>query len=314
MSDKDNYEDLFQVKSMTKNTKEQTNRSPILDIGLLDLFNIIRENFILITMLTFLSGVISIFVALTATEVWKAEVILVLQDADDGEGSLASLARSYGAISQITGINIPESPKKGIALAILKSRLFSEEFFREYELLPYLFSDSWDDEKKNWKGSPPSKRLIHQKMKDMLGVSEDRATGILTISIKDNDPQMAAKIANDIVYFINLTVRSSAIKESELKIQYLNNELSKTTNAGSRQMLYGLIGQETRGIMLANTKEDYVFKTIDPATVPELRNYPKRTSMVMTGTIIGGFLSFLLVFLYQFRSELINRIKGALLK
>ena len=121
MSDKDNYEDLFQVKSMTKNTKEQMNTSPILDIGLMDLFNIIRDNFILITMITFLSGAVSIFIALTATEVWKAEVILVLQDADDGEGSLASLARSYGAISQITGINIPESPKKGIALAILNS-------------------------------------------------------------------------------------------------------------------------------------------------------------------------------------------------
>ena len=66
--------------------------------------------------------------------------------------------------------------------------------------------------------------------------------------------------------------------------------------------------------MLANTKEDYVFKIIDPATVPEIRAYPKRTTMVMTGTIIGGFLSFLLVFLYQFRSELIERIKGALIE
>lgn len=312
MSDKDNYEDLFQVKSMTRNPKEQMNSSSNINFGLKDLINTIRDRFLLITIITFLSGAISIFVALTATEVWKAEVILILQEADDGEGSLASLARNYGSIAKITGISIPQSPKKGIALAILKSRLFSEEFFKEYDLLPYLFSDSWDDEKNDWKGSPPTKRLIHQKMKGILGIGEDRATGILTISIKDNDPEMAAKIANDLVYFLNLTVRSSAIKESELKIQYLNNELAKTTNAGSRQMLYGLIGQETRGIMLANTKEDYVFKTIDPATVPEIRDYPKRTSMVMTGTIIGGFLSLIIAILYSYRRPILQELKKIL--
>jgi uncharacterized protein involved in exopolysaccharide biosynthesis len=40
---------------------------------------------------------------------------------------------------------------------------------------------------------------------------------------------------------------------------------------------------------LAKVNEEYVFQVIDPATVPEVRAWPRRSLIVVVG-VVGGFL------------------------
>ena len=57
--------------------------------------------------------------------------------------------------------------------------------------------------------------------------------------------------------------------------------------------------------MLAQVRPEYVFKTIDPAVVPEEKSEPKRALICVLGTLLGGMLSVLIVLVrhYAFSSK-----------
>ena len=310
MSEDKNTTDLFQTGQDSNDSKSADDNQS--GIKLSEVIEFIKVNFKVLTVLTIFSALASITVSLVVKEEYKASVMMVLDGADSGGGGLSSLAPKFGTLSDLVGLNIGADPQKGTALAILETRKFTDDFFEEYDLLPYLFPESyeWDSKNEIWLGSPPKKRFIYLKMTEMMSITEDRVTGVFTISVLDRDPKMAAKMANDLVAYLNQTIRETAVRDAELKIGYLNKEIAKTSDIESRQMLFQLIGQETRGIMIANTKEDYVFTIIDPASAPEIRFYPERTMMVITGTIIGGLLSIILVYFYSSRREIIQKLKS----
>tara|TARA_B100001750_G_scaffold247279_1_gene272469 strand:- start:2767 stop:3723 length:957 start_codon:yes stop_codon:yes gene_type:complete len=316
MGQKDNNNegsDLFGIKK-NKMKAQQNNTKPndmiANTIRLEDIINLIKTRFQLILLLTIFSALVSIVISLLTPPVYKADVVMINQSNDQTQGSLASIGRQFGSIAQLAGVEMPGDLEKGTALAIMRSRQFTDRFLEEFQLLPYFYENQWDQKNNQWiEGLPPRKSDIYLKMEGIINVAEDRATGILTLSVLDSDPNMSAKIANNLVYFLNQNIREDAIKESEIKIEYLNRELEKTTMTDARQMLFGLIAQQTQKIMLANAKEDYVFKIIDPAIPPEFRIKPKRKTMVITGTLIGGFLSFLFAVFYENRRTLIKKLK-----
>jgi len=58
-------------------------------------------------------------------------------------------------------------------------------------------------------------------------------------------------------------------------------------------------------MMLAKATPEYLFKTIDPAVVPELRVKPNRSLIAALGVLLGGMLGVLLVLIrhYAFNSK-----------
>lgn len=67
-----------------------------------------------------------------------------------------------------------------------------------------------------------------------------------------------------------------------------------------RESLYTLIESETKNAMLANAKDEFAFKIIDPAVAPEKRVRPKRTLIVMAAGLLGGFIGVFLCFVLHF--------------
>ena len=49
--------------------------------------------------------------------------------------------------------------------------------------------------------------------------------------------------------------------------------------------------------MLADVREEYVFRIIDPAVIPELKVAPNIALNCVVGTLFGGFLSLIFVFI-----------------
>lgn len=52
--------------------------------------------------------------------------------------------------------------------------------------------------------------------------------------------------------------------------------------------------------MLANAQSEYVFKTVDPAVVPQEKSEPKRALIAVVATMLGGMLGVFAVFLIAF--------------
>ena len=61
-----------------------------------------------------------------------------------------------------------------------------------------------------------------------------------------------------------------------------------------------MIESETRTVMLANAQREYVFKTVDPAVIPQEKSEPKRALIVILAVMLGGILGVLGVFVKAF--------------
>ena len=55
--------------------------------------------------------------------------------------------------------------------------------------------------------------------------------------------------------------------------------------------------------MFANVRDEYVFKTIDAAIVPEEKSGPKRALLCILGVLLGGMLSITLVIIRYFMNK-----------
>ncbi|MGL5336385.1 MAG: GNVR domain-containing protein, partial [Enterovibrio sp.] len=97
-------------------------------------------------------------------------------------------------------------------------------------------------------------------------------------------------------------------------LAYLQIQLKKTAVAGMQNTLYSLIEEQTKSLMLAEVQDEFVFKVVDPAVVPERPSSPKRALIAVLGTMLGGMLGVMFVLLFNFMkgdarqsSEILNK-------
>lgn len=229
-------------------------------------------------------GVLAAILALTATEIFKAEVVLTeAKDASMGGGN--GLASQFGGLASLAGVQIGGNNLSIEAKAVLMSRRLVEEFIKRNDLVPVLFADL-PEKPSLWYAV----RLFRQ---DVLVIRDDSRKNTLTVSMEWNDPNVSARWANDFVALANELVRVRKLEESRRNLDYLNDQLEKTNVVELRRVLYNLIETETKTEMLANGRTEYAFTVVDPAVPPEMRSSPRRTLMVILGVILGGVLAVL---------------------
>ena len=75
---------------------------------------------------------------------YVSKVTFIPTDTNSTSGSSSALS----GIAGLVGVTVSEGPtKKAIALAVLKSNIFLEEFADKNDITRYLFPEAWD--KKN---------------------------------------------------------------------------------------------------------------------------------------------------------------------
>ena len=234
-------------------------------------------------------GTVAVILALTATPIYRA-VAVATPVMDPGLGGDASrLAGQFGGLASLAGIDIGSSRiSTQEARAVLESRRLIEEFVRQNDLVDELLPP----------GSPTSSLWYAvQRFSDtVVSIDTDIIEGKTTVSVEWTDPAVAASWANGLVTLANELMRQKAIADSQRNIDYLNKQISTTNVAEIQRVMYTLIENETKTLMLANARADFAFTVVDPAAVPEARVRPKRRLMVMTGVAIGLILGALFAF------------------
>jgi uncharacterized protein involved in exopolysaccharide biosynthesis len=270
------------------------------DIGILEFLRAVLEDWRIAGAIVLVAALVSIGVALLLTPLYRVETVVVeVGDAQSTSGVSAMLGE-LGSLGSLAGIDISKlGQAKGTAKPILNSRRLVEEFIRRHDLLPVLFADEWDAEAGRWLSDPEDTPTLWLGVKrfteNVLEIRDDPAAGVIRVSVEWTDPEIAAAWANDIVALANETVRSRDLQEAERNLAYLNEQLSKTNVVGLQSVLYGLVEQQMKTIMLANARSEYAFAVIDPAVPPELRTFPHRTLIVAIGTIAGSFIALVIV-------------------
>jgi len=277
------------------------------EIDLLELIRTLLQSWKLIFGITILSVVAAVVYAFSLPEVYQAETMLVPARE---EKNTASTLSQLGGLAVMAGITIPVDSNVEQVVATLQSGKFLRFYIEKNELLPVLFEESWDLEKQEWRVNDqdpkPTVAEAVSTFKGLMNIDRDKKAGLITLGVSWKDPELAAVWANDLVKQLNKQLREKAISDSRKRVGYLEQELAKTTLKDMQEVLYKLLESEKQKAMLANVNEDFALEVIDPATIPKVREKPKRKLIVIIGSICGGFLGVFTVFFLQFLRKLKN--------
>ncbi|MDF4889713.1 Wzz/FepE/Etk N-terminal domain-containing protein [Vibrio parahaemolyticus] len=284
------------------------------EIDLRELFRALWKGKWFIIVTTFIFAVGAVVYALSLPNIYKSDALLAPAESSSG-GGLSKMAGQLGGLSALAGVNLGagEFSQTDLAVQVMKSRQFVDAFIKKHDLLvPLMAAKDWDlasnklvlseelynpttgqwlREAQGLRGSEPSAQEAFEVFNNsVLNVSQDKKSGLYTVSVKHYSPYIAQQWVNWLIEDINKVMRERTIAETSQNLAYLNIQLQKTAVADMQSTFYKLIEEQTKSLMLAEVQEEFIFKVVDPAVVPELKDGPKRALICVLGTLLGGML------------------------
>ncbi len=234
----------------------------------------------LIGSLSIVFALAAVYVALTVREKFRAEVV-VTEVHENGLSENGGLAGQLGGLANLAGLQIGAGGNPN-AQGVLTSRHLIEEFIKKQDLVQQLTAKS---------GKRATLWFAVKRFQEtVLKIHEDELKGLTTVSMDWFDPATAAKWANGFVALANELMRVRAIEDASRNVAYLNKQIAETREVEIQRSLSNLIESETKTLMLANGRQDYAFRVVDPAVPPEVRHSPRRVLLVLSGAALGFFV------------------------
>ncbi|EOI6603623.1 Wzz/FepE/Etk N-terminal domain-containing protein [Vibrio parahaemolyticus] len=283
------------------------------EIDLRELFAAIWKGKWIIIAMTFVFAVGSVLYALSLPNIYKADALLA--PTESSGGGLSKMAGQLGGLAALAGVNLGggQTSQTDLAVQVMKSRQFVDSFINKHDLLvPLLAAKDWDlatnqlvldeeiynhttgewlREPEGLRGSTPTAQEAFRVFsEEVLSVKQDKETGLYVVSVKHYSPYVAKQWVDWLIEDINKVMRERTIAETSQNLAYLNTQLRKTAVADMQSTFYKLIEEQTKSLMLAEVQEEFVFKIVDPAVIPELKDGPKRAIICVLGILLGGIL------------------------
>lgn len=258
-------------------------------------------------------AVAAVIYSLSLPNIYRAEALLAPNQSNEA-GGLSGLLSQYSGIAGVAGLGgIGQSQDKtDLGIATLRSRRFVADFIERRDILVDLLAvESWDAGTRElvvdgelydtsagqWvrevsppKQVVPSDQEAYKAFSQQLSISVDKKTGFVSIAVEHQSPIVAKQWVDWVVADINSQTMNEEVERANQSIEYLNERILETSLADLRNVLFRLVEEQTKTIMLARVSPEYLFRTIDPAVVPELKARPKRAFIAIAGLLLGGLL------------------------
>ena len=293
------------------------------EIDLRELFSVLWAGKVKIIAITAVFAVASVIYALLMPNQYKASALLA--PAQQESGGLSGALGQLGGLASLAGVSIGggESSESQIAQEIMKSWSFVEGFIADNDLAVEVYAaegwsrvsnqlkidnDVYEVETKSWlvedahtgKEGPPTSWQLFEAFSDKLSVSEDKKSGLVSVSIEYYSPQIAKQWLDLYISAINKHMQARQVEKVSNNISYLEAQIGKTSIAEMREVFYTIIEEQTKNKMVAEASPDYAFVAVSPSMVPEEKSQPKRALICILGTLLGGMFSVLLVLVMHY--------------
>jgi len=293
------------------------------EIDLRELFGVLWAGKIKIIAITAVFAIASIIYALSVPDQYKATALLA--PAQSSGGGLSGALGQLGGLASLAGVSLGggESSEGQIAQEIMKSWSYIEGFIAENNIAVEVFAaegwskgsnelkidaDLYDTETKTWLAEnnntgevgPPSSWKLFESFSKRLAVSEDKKSGLVSVSFEYYSPLIAKQWVDMYVESINRFMQQRQMDKVTRNIEYLQEQIGKTSIAEMQDVFYSIIEEQTKSKMLAEASPDYAFVAVGPSMVPEQKSQPKRALICILGTLLGGMLSLLLVLVMHY--------------
>ena len=293
------------------------------EIDLRELFGVLWAGSRKIIAITAVFAFVSVIYALSVSDQYKATVLLApaQSDSSDLSGALGRL----GGLASLAGVDIGggDSSEAKMAQEIMKSWSFIDVFIAENNISVEVYAaegwsrgsnelqiddDIYDAETKTWlvendntgEVGPPSSWVLFEEFSERLVVSENKKSGLVSVSIEYYSPQIAKQWLDMYVAAINAHMQQRQMEKVTNNINYLQAQIEKTSIAEMREVFYTIIAEQTKNKMMTEASPEYAFVAVSPSMVPEEKSQPQRAFICILGTLLGGMLSVMLVLVMHY--------------
>ncbi len=296
------------------------------EIDLRELFGVLWAAKIPIIAFTVLCALLSVWYALSIPNQYKA--VVVLAPAQQQSGGLSGALGQLGGLASLAGVSLGGSGgnESQIAQEIMQSWSFIVRFISENDLATEVYAvDNWDrrtnglqydsdlfdqaeqrwviNDEDNGGFRPPSSWELYQEFLGKLSVVEDKKTNLVSVSIEYYSPGLAKAWVDMYVDAVNRYMQDQQIKSVASNIEFLQEQIEKTSNAEMKSIFYTIIQEQIKSRMLAEASPEYVFVAVSPSMVPEKKSQPKRALICVLGTLLAGMLAVLAALIAHYSQQ-----------
>ena len=307
---------------MNNLTKNQFNKNYNDEIDLRELFHAIWGKKFYIVAMTSVFALISIIYSLSLPNIYNSRAIMMpVEESSKMNGMLGQ----YSGMANLAGISIPSesSSKSQEAIARIRSfEFFSNHFLPQIMLEDLLAVKNWNrgnntliykeadfnSELNQWvrEAQPPlskvpSSQEAYIKYKEIMSISQDKKTSFVLLSIKHESPFIAKLWVELIIDQIDEVMRNKDKQEAMKSVEFLNGLTPSINYEEIKKALSSLQHVQIKRLMMIEANDNYIFKVLDSPLAPEIKSEPKRSLIVILGTMLGMMISVLgsLVFHYS---------------
>ena len=244
---------------------------------------------------------------LLATRWYETSVVLLPRDTK-GSGGAASQLGQLGGLASLAGISVG-APVREEPLAILRSKGFARKFIEQNQLDRVIFADEWDAERGQWQagteeGDHDIRDAVDRFQKKILTITEDKKSGLVTISVVWKSATLAASWANLFARQINDEMRLRTQSESEGNIKYLSAEMEKSNILSIREAQGRLLESELQKLVMARGNEEFAYRVIDKAYAPKKQKSPMLALVALVALLLGAVVAMVVVFRRELKEQL----------
>ena len=286
------------------------------EIDLGELFAVLWAGKVKIVAITAIFAIASVIYALSMPNHYKATVLLSPAQSSSG-GGLSGALGDLGGLASLAGVSLGGAggSEGKLAQEIMQSWSFIEGFIEDNNLAVGVYAaDGWDKSsnelqinsglydvsKSQWLVEPPSSWSLFKTFSGILSVSEDKKSGLVSVSIEYYSPLIAKQWLDLYVAAINEHMQKREMAKVTRNIEYLQAQIKKTNIAEMQEVFYTIIEEQIKSKMLAEASPEYAFVAVSPSMVPVEKSQPNRASKCILGTLLGGMLSVLLVLVLHY--------------
>ena len=287
------------------------------EIDLRELFATIWKHKIFIAIFVFIVTTLAIIFALSKPNEYKVYTILAPQEQSKGMnlGGLSALASMAGVnVGGSSGITpdiafsnlLKDYPfmKQFIIKNEIDKKLLDTNFDKKFifalnnrEIYDYFHSKS-DDEKKEIDFF----MNIYKPLSNMISISTDKKTGLITISVEGPNREFNYYLLNKFLEEATKFLIKRNLDDINSKISKYQNELRITNNLELKSELAKLISNLIKQKVYINSSKYYKVKVVTDPYIPDVKDKtkPKRALIVIVVFITSFILAIFLVFFIEF--------------
>jgi len=260
------------------------------EINLFDLVKIVFRHKKLIVLVVLVVVVVTAAISLLMTKIYESKAVISPVQQSTGQGGTMS------AVAAQLGIVTPQPSNASEIIGFLKSDILMQKVLEKENLYSVLFTKAdlrgKTENEKAWEG-------IRALKEEIVKVTENKKDNMITVSAQYKNPEVAQRIASAVLNELTEYMTGEAKRVAEANRKHLETQIVTTGDPLVRQKIYSLIAQQIETVMMAEAKENFAFKVIDPPRVPVERIKPRRTQMVVIAFFVSLFFGVFLAFVRE---------------